>query len=262
MEVVCNLEEFEVIKATLVGFESSADSFHLSPDVDKGFRVAGSRDVGIFEVGEHGIEFGVHEEIHTLLEVPGISPPIFLSQGISFGNGLGFGFGEVEDRPNFFFEEKHLFDRGSFVDIDHLRNEKMFFIGPSVHVFQEPPFHLPEFFSVECPAVSFEGLSELDQGIFEVLPESLHDMEVVVLEGGLRPDFTDDFGEGSPEVKDNAVGADAPLIKLSEKFFGHTSAIEPRDGFDVEDSELESISCDLFVSASPSGHIFINGEGS
>jgi hypothetical protein len=87
-------------------------------------------------------------------------------------------------------------------------------------------------------------------------------MEVVVLKGNVRPDFTDDFRVSRPEIKSNAVRPDTPLIKLSEKFFGYASAIEPRDGFDVEDSDLESISCDLFVSASPSGHIFINGEGS
>jgi len=87
-------------------------------------------------------------------------------------------------------------------------------------------------------------------------------MEVVVLEGSFGPDFTDDFRVSSPEIKSNAVGPDTPLIKLSEKLFGYASAIEPRDGFDIEDSDLESISCDLFVSTSPSGHIFVNGEGS
>jgi hypothetical protein len=149
------LEELEVIEPTLVTFESSSDNFHLSPHVDKRFRVPGSRDVRIFEVGKHEIEFGAHEEIHTFLEMPGVSPPIFLSQGISFGKSFGFGFGEVEDGPNLFFEKKHLFYRGSFIDIDHLRDKKMFFISPSVHVFKEPPFHLPEFFSVESPAVTF-----------------------------------------------------------------------------------------------------------
>jgi hypothetical protein len=259
---MCNLEELEVVEPTSVTFESSSDSFHLSPDVDKRFRVPGSRDVRIFEVGEHEIEFGAHEEIHAFAEMPAIFPPVFLSQGISFGNRLGFGFGEVEDGPNFLFKKKYFFYRGSFIDIDHLRDKKMFFISPSVHVFKESPFHLPEFFSVESPAVSFQRLSELDQGIFEVLPESLHDMEVVVLKGNVGPDFTDDFRVSSPEIEGNAVGPDTPLIKLSEKFFGHPSAIEPWDGFDIEDSELESISCDLFVSASPSGHILINGEGS
>jgi hypothetical protein len=82
------------------------------------------------------------------------------------------------------------------------------------------------------------------------------------LRGNVRPDFTDDFRVSSPEIKGNAVGPGTPLIKLSEKFFGHASAIEPRDGFDVEDSDLESINCELFISASPSEHIFINGEGS
>jgi hypothetical protein len=149
------LEELEVIEPTSVAFESSSDSFHLSPYVDKRFRMAGSRDVRIFEVGEHEIEFRAHEEIHTFAEMPAIFPPIFLSQGISFSNSFGFGFGEVEDGPKFFFKEKHFFYRGSFIDIDHLRDEKMFFISPSVHVFKESPFHLPEFFSVESPAVSF-----------------------------------------------------------------------------------------------------------
>jgi hypothetical protein len=97
------LEELEVIEPTLVTFESPPDNFHLSPHVDKRFRVPGSRDVRIFEIGEHEIELGTHEEINTFLEMPTIFPPVFLSQGISFGKSFGFGFGEVEDGPNFLF---------------------------------------------------------------------------------------------------------------------------------------------------------------
>lgn len=107
-----------------------------------------------------------------------------------------------------------------------------------------------------------EGLSKLDQGIFEVIPEPLHDVEVVVLEGNFGPDFTDDFGEGGPEIKDNAVGLDAPAIELSEKLFSHTTAIEPRDRFDIENSAFNRISGDLFIAASSSGHIFIDRESS
>ena len=98
-----HLEEFEVIQTPLMSFKSSSDGFHLSPNIDEGFTLSGSRDTRIFEVGKHEIEFGAHEEIHTFLEMPGVSPPIFLSQGISFGKSFGFGFGEVEDGPNFLF---------------------------------------------------------------------------------------------------------------------------------------------------------------
>jgi len=251
-----------MIKTAFMGFESSTDCFHLSPDVDEGFRLSGSRDTGIFEVGEHEIKFGVHEKIHTLLKVPGVSPPLFLSQGIPFSHGLGSRLGEVKEIPEFFFKEENLFDGGPFVDFNHLRDEKMFFFSPSVHMFKQSPFHLPEFFSVEGPAFSLKRLSELDQSIFEVLPESLHDVEVIVLEGSFRPDFTDDFGEGGPEVKDDAVGVDAPAIELSEELFSDPTAVKPRDGFDIKDSHLDGISGDLFITASSSGHIFINREGS
>jgi hypothetical protein len=37
MEVAGNLKEFEVIKASLMGFKSSAYGFDLSPDINKGF---------------------------------------------------------------------------------------------------------------------------------------------------------------------------------------------------------------------------------
>jgi hypothetical protein len=256
------LEKFEVIKTAFMGFESSTDCFHLSPDVDEGFRLSGSSDTGIFEISEHEIEFRTHEKIHTLLKVPGVSPPLFLSQGIPFSRGFGFRFGEVKEIPEFFFKEENLFDGGPFVDLDHLRNEKMFFFGPSVHMFEQPPFHLPEFFSVEGPAFSLKRLSELDQSIFKVLPESLHDVEVIVLEGGFRPDFTDDFRECGPEVKDDAVRVYAPVIELSEELFSDPAAVKPRDGFDIKDSDLDGISGDLFITTSPSGHIFINREGS
>jgi len=98
----------------------------------------------------------------------------------------------------------------------------------------------------------------LDEGIFEIVPEPLHDVKVIILKGSLRPDFTDDFREGGPEVKDYAVWMDAPPIKLSEKLFTYPTSIKPSDGFDIEDSALEGISSDLFISASSSGHIFVN----
>jgi len=262
LEVVRNLEEFEVIKTALGCFESPSNSFHLSPDIDDGFRVSGSRDPGIVKISQYEIEFRAHEEIHTLLEMPAVSPPIFFSQGIPFSYGFDFCLSEVKDIPEFFFKEEDFFDRSSSVDLDHLGNEEVFFFGPSVHVLQEPPFHLPEFFTVEGPAFSFERLSKLDEAIFEIIPEPLHDVEVIVLEGSFGPDFTDDFGEGGPKVKDNAVRMDAPIIELSQKFFGDAATIEPGNGLDIEDSALESISGDLFISTSPFGHVFINREGS
>jgi len=187
---------------------------------------------------------------------------MFFGQGISFCHGLCLCFGQVEDRPYLFFEEKNLFYRSSSVDLDHLGNEEMFFFGPSVHVLQEPPFHLPEFFAMEFPAFSLEGLSELNQGIFEVVPESLDDMEVVILQKSLRPHFPNHFGECGPEVEDDTGGVNPPSIELSQKLFRHTTAIKPGDRFDIEDSNTNRISCNLFISASSSGHVFINGEGS
>jgi hypothetical protein len=49
-------------------------------------------DVRIFEVGEHEIEFGTHEEIHTFAEMPAIFPRVFLSQGKRFEFPFGFSF--------------------------------------------------------------------------------------------------------------------------------------------------------------------------
>ena len=85
---------------------------------------------------------------------------------------------------------------------------------------------------------------------------------MVALKGSFGPGFTDDFGEGGPEIKDDTVGMDAPAIELTEEFFGYPTAIEPGYGFDMENSNLKSISGDLFIPPSPSGYIFINREGS
>jgi hypothetical protein len=43
-----DLKEFEVIETALVVFKSSSHHFDLSPDVDEGFGLSGSRDTGIF----------------------------------------------------------------------------------------------------------------------------------------------------------------------------------------------------------------------
>ncbi len=81
------------------------------------------------------MEFGTEEEIHALLEMPGVLPPMFLSQGISFGYGLSFCCREAEDIPEFFFKEKDFLYRRSSVDLNHLRDQQMFFFCPAVHMF-------------------------------------------------------------------------------------------------------------------------------
>jgi hypothetical protein len=102
IEVVCDLEQFEVVKGAFRSFETSSHGFHLSPHIDESFRLSRSGDPRIFEVGHREIEFWAHKEFDALLEVPGISPPILSSQGIPFGHGLGFSFREVKDIPEFF----------------------------------------------------------------------------------------------------------------------------------------------------------------
>jgi len=133
------------------------------------------------------VKFRAHQEVHALLEMPRISPPMFLGQSISFGDSLDFCLREVKNIPELFFKEEGFFDRGSLIDLNHFRDEEMVFFGPSIHVFQKTPFHLPEFLSVKDPTFSLQRLSILDQGIFEVVAEPLHDMEEVVLKGGFRP---------------------------------------------------------------------------
>jgi len=241
-----DLEEFGVIEAALVSFESSSDSFYLSPNIDESFRLSGSRDTEIFKISQHEIEFRAHEEIRTFLETPRISPPMHLSQGISFSYCLNFCFREIEDAPQFFFKEK----------------DQMVFFGPSIHMFEQTPFYLQEFFKVKGPSFPLERFSKLDQGIFEVFPQPLHDVEVIVLERSFGPNFTDDFWEGGQEVEDNAVGFNTPVIELSEELFSDPTAVEPGNKFNIENSDLDNISGNLFVSPSSSGHIFINREGS
>lgn len=128
-------------------------------------------------------------------------------------------------------------------------------------MFEQSPFHFPEFCSVKGPAFPFERLSELDQSIFQVLPEPFHDMEVIALKGSFGPDFTDDFGEGGPEVEDNAVRLNIPVIEVSEKPFGYATAIKPGTRFNIQDSSLDGICGNLFISASSPGHIFIEPRG-
>jgi hypothetical protein len=144
------------------GFEFPSGHFHLSPDIDEGFTLARSGEARILKVDEHEIKFGTQEEIHALLEVLGVSPPMSLGEGVSFDKGFGFCFGEIKDVANLLFEEEDLFDRSSSVDVDHLGDQKMFFFGPPIYMFEESPFHLPEFFSMKGPALSLERFRELD----------------------------------------------------------------------------------------------------
>ena len=78
IEIVSDLKKHEVVNAALRGFESPPNCFHLSPDIDDGFGISRSRDLGIFEVGKHEVEFRVRQKIHALLEMPRVSPPMLL----------------------------------------------------------------------------------------------------------------------------------------------------------------------------------------
>jgi len=81
------------------------------------------------------------KEIHTFLEMPGVPLPISLSQNIPFSFGLGFSFGKFEDIPEVFLK-RNFFNKGSFVDLNHLRDEETVFFDPSIHMPQKAPFHL------------------------------------------------------------------------------------------------------------------------
>jgi hypothetical protein len=105
-------------------------------------------------------------------------------------------------------------------------------------MFEQAPFHFPEFFSVQGPAVALEGFTDFNKGIFEGMPEPLHDIEVVVLQGGIWPDFSNHFGKGRPEVEDNTVGLNTSVAQLAEESFGHAPAIQLRNWFDIEDPDL------------------------
>ena len=52
-----DLEELDVVKATLRSVEPCSDGFYLASDVDEGLGASRSREPGIFEVGEHKIKF-------------------------------------------------------------------------------------------------------------------------------------------------------------------------------------------------------------
>jgi hypothetical protein len=224
-----NLTELNVIRTALCCFESPSDSFYLSPEVDEGFEVSGFRDLGILEIGHHEVKSRVHQEVCALLEMPRISPPMLLNQGLPFSHSFSLCSRQVEDIPEFFFKEEDLFDRGSLIHLNHLRDEEIVFFAPSVHAFQKTPFHLPGFFSAKGPALSLERLSELDESIFEIVPDPLHDVEVVVLRRYVWPDFADQFREGRPEVKGDAVRVDAPILRLSKESFYCATAIKPKN---------------------------------
>jgi hypothetical protein len=76
------------------------------------------------------------------------------------------------------------------------------------------------------------------------------DLMVAVLEA-------EDSQEEVGEVEDDAPGFNTPVIELSNKSFGHATAIEPVDRFNTNDSCLNSTASDLFVSTSSSPKLLI-----
>lgn len=89
-EVVCNLKELKVIETALGCFESFSNSFYLPPDIDEGFGVSGSRDLGIFEISHHEMKFRAHQEVHALLEMPRISPSMLLTKAFLLAAASAF----------------------------------------------------------------------------------------------------------------------------------------------------------------------------
>lgn len=115
---------------------------------------------------------------------------------VPFRAGLGFRGRIIEEVPQDFFEEQDLLDDSPRIDLHHLGDEEGLLDGSPVHSFQQPPLQLPEFLAVQFPTLPPEGFADLDEGVQEVMPELLHDVEVVELLMGLRPHPGDDFGEG------------------------------------------------------------------
>jgi len=88
--------------------------------------------------------------------------------------------------------------------------------------------------------------------------EDVHQQQERVPHVHARDEALDQIGIAREE---QLTGTDAPMIELSEKPLGYATAIKPGDRFNIEDSSLDGISGDLFISASSSGHIFVDREG-
>jgi hypothetical protein len=82
---------------------------------------------------------------------------------------------------------------------------------------------------VEGPAFRLDRLTELDQCILEIMPKLLQDIEVVVSEGGVRPDLTDYFKKVVQKSK-MTQELDVPILKLSKEPFCHATAVKPMKG--------------------------------
>jgi hypothetical protein len=126
------------------------------------------------------------------------------------------------------------------------------------------PFHLPEFLAVESPAFSPEGFAELEEVIFEAVPDSLPDVEMGILEESWRPELesADDFTKGGPQVEANAGGRQAPMIELTERSLRDFPAIEGWHGFSIEDLDVVAVLSNLIITTPPFGPVFVEAESS
>jgi hypothetical protein len=191
----------------------------------------------VFEIGEHEIEFGTDEQIHTLLRVSGDSPLMFFGQGILFSHCLGLCLGEVGGIPDFFLKEETLFYANSHIDLDHFNNEERFFFAPSIHVFEKFPFHFPSSPQWRTQLSSLRDLRNWIRAFLKLIQELLDNVEVIVLGGGFEPNFTADYRNAGPEIEDYTVWVDVPISKFVVEFFSYSSALELRDRLNIADSD-------------------------
>jgi hypothetical protein len=115
---------------------------------------------------------------------------------------------------------------------------------------------------MQLEGLAFQGLSKLDEGISQIMPQPLCDMEMIELLIGLRPDFRDHFGERGQEIEHHTIGFDSPSIELSAEGFPNSPTVELWHRFEVEDANPFGIPGDLLITAPPPGHEFIQAKGS
>jgi hypothetical protein len=97
--------------------------------------------------------------------VPGGSPPGLFIEFVSLLERLLPRLDVVEELEKAFLKEKNFLDDSSSINLHQILDDEVILKGPPIHILQQPPFVLPDFFLEFFKACLLQFSPELKQSI-------------------------------------------------------------------------------------------------
>ena len=175
------LKKFEMIKYPFISEESETNLFPLSKNVNKRFRIAGSRDTKIFDKSNHIFKVRRHKEFDNRFKVRRFFVIIFSIKDISFIISLLRSFRVNKNISNFIFKRNNIWNNRIFMMVKKFLKVIVLHDGIIFRIFKDKELGFFNF-PIKLHQIIFRKLCIIiNSSIIEMAVNVLHNMVVIEL---------------------------------------------------------------------------------